>query len=324
MKLQQLRYLAWIVKNNLNISAAAESLHTSQPGISKQIRLLEDELGVKLFKRNGKYLTYIMPIGERIIKKAENILLEVRNIQVLAEESCNDQMGNLSIATTHTQARYALPDIVKMFREHYPAVTLQLHQGSPTQIAELVLSGEVDFAITTESIELFEDLLMMPCYLWSHCVLVPQTHPLLQIERLSLVDIAQYPLVTYVFGFTGRSPLDMAFRAIKLEPRVVFAATDAEVIKTYVRLGLGIGIIARMAYDPECDRDLVCLDADHLFTHNITRIGFRWGVFLRSYMYHFIKFFAPHLSCNVVEKVEGFCGQREVDEFFEGVSLPLR
>lgn len=323
MKLQQLRYLIAIVRNHLNISVAAESLYTSQPGISKQLRLLEEELGVDLFSRNGKHLTEMTPVGRQIITKAESILREVNNIQILAEEYRDDRRGNLSIATTHTQARYALPPVVKMFRERYPAVTLQVHQGSPAQIAELVQSGEVDFAIATESMELFEGLVMMPCYIWRRCVLVPQGHPLTMVNCLSLQDIAQYPLVTYVFGFTGRSQLDEAFRAAQLEPQVVFTATDADVIKTYVRLGMGVGILACMAYDPCSDQDLVRLDTGHLFATNVTRIGFRRGTFLRYYMYDFIELFSPHLTRKRVSIVEKAQSADEVDEIFVGLELPV-
>jgi LysR family transcriptional regulator, cys regulon transcriptional activator len=323
VKLQQLRYLTAIVRNNLNISAAAESLYTSQPGISKQLRLLEEELGIELFSRNGKHLTEITPIGKQIIAKVENVLREVNNIQILAEEYRDDRRGNLSIATTHTQARYALPSVIKKFRERYPAVSLQVHQGSPAQIAELIQSGEVDFAIATESLELFDDLVMMPCYLWQRCVLVPLGHPLTAIEHLTLHDVAQYPLVTYIFGFTGRSQLDEAFRNAQLRPVVAFTATDADVIKTYVRLGMGVGIIARMAYDSVQDQDLVRLDASHLFAVNVTKIGFRQGMFLRSYMYDFIEIFAPHLTRDCVCSAERLQVSEEVSSLFDGVELPI-
>ncbi|MEE4376661.1 MAG: HTH-type transcriptional regulator CysB [Candidatus Competibacteraceae bacterium] len=324
MKLQQLRYLTAIAKNNLNISAAAEALFTSQPGVSKQIRLLEDELGVELFNRNGKHLTHITPVGRRIIEKAERILGEVRNIQTLAAEFRDEQRGNLSIATTHTQARYALPSVIQTFRARYPAVTLQLHQGSPAQIAEMASSGLVDFAIATEALELFEDLIMLPCYLWHRCILVPHGHPLTQLTELSLQDVAAYPLVTYVFGFTGRSQLDEAFKAARLKPTVAFTATDADVLKTYVRLGLGVGIIARMAHDPKFDQDLVPLDASHLFAPNTTMIGFRRGTFLRSYMYDFISLFAPHLTLQVVQSAERSDSDDGIDNLFESLELPMR
>lgn len=323
MKLQQLRYLTAIVRNNLNISAAAENLYTSQPGISKQLRLLEEELGVELFSRNGKHLTEATPVGRQIIAKAENILREVNNIQILAEEYRDDRRGSLSIATTHTQARYALPPVIKAFRERYPAVTLQVHQGSPAQIAELAQSGEVDFAIATEAMELFDELVMMPCYVWRRCVLVPHDHPLTELDRLSLHDVAQYPLVTYVFGFTGRSQLDEAFRNAQIKPTVAFTATDADVIKTYVRLGMGVGIVAYMAYDPDQDQDLVRLDASHLFAANITKIGFRRGTFLRCYMYDFIELFSPHLTRERVKMVERAQSQEEIHALFEGVELPV-
>ncbi len=323
MKLQQLRYLTAIVRNNLNISAAAESLYTSQPGISKQLRMLEEELGVELFSRNGKHLTEMTPVGRQIIARVDIILREVNNIQILAEEYRDDRRGSLSIATTHTQARYALPPIIKLFRERYPAVALQIHQGSPAQIAEMVQSGEVDFAIATESLELFDDLVMMPCYVWQRCVLVPCNHPLTKLDQLTLQDIARYPLVTYVFGFTGRSQLDEAFRGMQLKPVVAFTATDADVIKTYVRLGMGVGIIARMAYDPKQDQDLVRLDASHLFAASITRIGFRRGMFLRCYMYDFIELFAPHLTRERVRMVERFQTLEQIDILFGDTELPV-
>ncbi len=323
MKLQQLRYLTAIVRNNLNISAAAESLYTSQPGISKQLRLLEEELGVELFSRNGKHLTEVTPVGRQIIAKVDSILREVNNIQILAEEYRDDRRGSLSIATTHTQARYALPPVIKVFRERYPAVTLQVHQGSPTQIAELVQSGEVDFAIATEAMELFQDLVMMPCYVWRRCVLVPRGHPLADLECLTLHDVARYPLVTYVFGFTGRSQLDEAFRTAQIKPLVAFTATDADVIKTYVRLGMGVGIVACMAYDPQYDHDLVRLEAGHLFATNVTKIGFRRGTFLRCYMYDFITLFSPHLTSDRVRMVECAQSSEEIDSLFENVELPV-
>lgn len=323
MKLQQLRYLTAIVRSNLNISLAAESLYTSQPGISKQLRLLEEELGVELFSRNGKHLTEITSIGKQIVAKADNILREVNNIQILSEEYRDDRRGSLSIATTHTQARYVLPLVVKAFRERYPAVTLQVHQGSPAQIAELVRSSEVDFVIATESLELFDDLVMMPCYIWRRCILVPRGHPLIELERLTLHDVAQYPLVTYVFGFTGRSQLDEAFRSAQIKPMVAFTATDADVIKTYVRLGVGVGIVARMAYDVLQDQDLVQLDAGHLFASNVTKIGFRRGMFLRFYMYDFIELFSSHLTRDRVRMVEQLQLSDEVNALFESIELPV-
>lgn len=322
MKLQQLRYIWEVAHHDLNVSATAQSLYTSQPGISKQIRLLEDELGVEVFARSGKHLTRITPAGEKIIETAGEILRKVESIKQVAQEFSDERKGSLSIATTHTQARYALPDIINNFISQYPDVSLHMHQGAPIQIAEMAADGVVDFAIATEALELFNDLVMMPCYRWNRCVLVPKDHPLAQISELTLQDVARHPLVTYVFGFTGRSKLDEAFMNEGLSPRVVFTATDADVIKTYVRLKLGVGIVAKMAYDPELDSDLVPLNADHLFEPSVTKIGFRRGTFLRGFMYDFIQHFAPHLTKEVVQEAISKHNKAEVDELFSGVQLP--
>ena len=264
MKLQQLRYIWEVAHHDLNVSATAQSLFTSQPGISKQIRLLEDELGLEVFARSGKHLTRITPGGEIIIREAGEILRRVEGIKKIAQEFSNQRKGDLSIATTHTQARYALPPIISGFIEEYPDVSLHMHQGTPMQISEMAASGAVDFAIATEGMELFNDLIMMPCYKWNRSVIVPKDHPLAKLPELTLPELAEYPLVTYVFGFTGRSKLDEAFQSQGLTPKVVFTAADADVIKTYVRLGLGVGIVASMAFDPKTDTDLVALDARNL------------------------------------------------------------
>ena len=324
MKLQQLRYIWEVAHHDLNVSATAQSLYTSQPGISKQIRLLEDELGVEVFARSGKHLTRITPAGEKIIDTAGEILRKVESIKQVAQEFSDERKGSLSIATTHTQARYALPAIIQQFIGQYPDVALHMHQGSPVQIAEMAADGSVDFAIATEALELFNDLVMMPCYSWNRCALVPKGHPLTHSSELSLKDIARFALVTYVFGFTGRSKLDEAFMNEGLSPRVIFTATDADVIKTYVRLGLGVGIIAKMAYDPQLDSDLVALDAEHLFEPSVTRIGFRRGTFLRGFMYDFIASFAPHLTRDVVQEAIALHSKTEVDELFAQVQLPNR
>ncbi len=277
MKLQQLRYIWEVAHHDLNVSATAQSLYTSQPGISKQIRLLEDELGVEVFARSGKHLTRVTPAGERIIHTAGEILRKVESIKQIAQEFSNEKKGTLSIATTHTQARYALPNVISGFIKQYPDVSLHMHQGTPMQIAEMAADGTVDFAIATEALELFGDLIMMPCYRWNRCVIVPHGHPLTKLPKLTLEALAEQPIVTYVFGFTGRSKLDEAFSQRGLVPKVVFTAADADVIKTYVRLGLGVGIVAHMAVDPKLDNDLVILDASHLFESSVTKIGFRRG-----------------------------------------------
>lgn len=324
MKLQQLRYIWEVAHHDLNVSATAQSLYTSQPGISKQIRLLEDELGVEVFARSGKHLTRITPAGETIIEQAGEILRKVESIKQVAQEFSNEKKGSLSIATTHTQARYALPPVIGEFIDRYPEVSLHMHQGSPVQIAELAADGVVDFAIATEGLELFGDLIMMPCYRWNRCIVVPRDHPLTKLDALTLEDVAAHPIVTYVFGFTGRSKLDDAFMRQGLTPKVVFTATDADVIKTYVRLGLGIGIIAHMAYDELQDEGLVALDASHLFEPSTTMIGTRKGTFLRGYMYEFIELFAPHLDREMVQQAFDRHNRAELDELFEGLQLPTR
>ena len=324
MKLQQLRYIWEVAHHDLNVSQTAQSLFTSQPGISKQIRLLEDELDVEIFARSGKHLTHITPVGEEIIEMAGDVLRQVNAIKQVAQEYSNEKAGSLSIATTHTQARYALPPIIGSFRETYPDVTLHMNQGSPEQIAELAAAGEVDFAIATEGLDLFHDLVMMPCYRWNRAVVVPKGHPLESVGELTLEAVAEHPIVTYVFGFTGRSKLDDAFREVNLSPNVVFTATDTDVIKTYVRLGLGVGIIAQMAHDPMEDDDLVALDASHLFQSSITHIGFRKGTFLRRYMLDFIQAFAPHLDEHAVAEAVAASTRVEREKLFAETDLPIK
>jgi LysR family cys regulon transcriptional activator len=323
MKLQQLRYIWEVAHHDLNVSATAQSLFTSQPGISKQIRLLEDELGLEIFARSGKHLTRITPGGEIIVREAGEILRRAEGIKKIAQEFSNQRKGDLSIATTHTQARYALPAIIRGFMETYPDVSLHMHQGTPMQISEMAAKGAVDFAIATEALELFSDLIMMPCYRWNRSVIVPRNHPLAQLSELTLAEVVKYPVVTYVFGFTGRSRLDEAFQAEGLTPKVVFTAADADVIKTYVRLGLGVGIIASMAFDPKTDQDLVSIDASKLFRSSVTQIGFRKGTFLRGYMYEFIQRFAPHLTKDIVDNVVNRQGNRaDIEALFKDVDLP--
>ncbi|MCG3202551.1 MAG: HTH-type transcriptional regulator CysB [Gammaproteobacteria bacterium] len=322
MKLQQLRYIWEVARRELNVSATAEGLYTSQPGISKQIRLLEEELGLQIFVRNGKHFVDVTPAGRAIIDAAGRILAESENIRRVAAEFTDREHGSLSVATTHTQARYALPPVIKRFIGKYPGVSLHMHQGTPLQISELAANRTVDFAIATEALELFSDLIMLPCYRWNRSIVVPQGHPLTAMARLTLAEVAKFPIVTYVFGFTGRSQLDQAFGAQGLEPKVVFTATDADVIKTYVKLGLGVGIVASMSFDPSIDRELVALDAGHLFEPSVTKIGFRRGALLRAYMYDFIELFAPHLTR---ERIDAACtakSKEEVESLFAQVRLP--
>lgn len=323
MKLQQLRYIWEVAQHDLNVSQTAASLFTSQPGISKQIRLLEDELGIEIFSRSGKHLTHITPAGQAILALSGDILRKVDNIRQVALEYTDPGKGHLSIATTHTQARYRLPRVISSFIEKFPDVALHMHQGSPKQIAEMAVNGTADFAVATEGLEHFEDLVMLPCYHWNRSIVVPNNHPLAQCSKISLEDVAKHPLVTYVFGFTGRSRLDDAFRCRGLEPKVVFTATDADVIKTYVRLGLGIGIIAHMAFDPQADSDLVAIDASHLFEQSTTQLGFRKGTFMRSFMYNFMETFAPHLTRDRVDAaIAAHLATGSCASVFEGVQLP--
>jgi len=323
MKLQQLRYIWEVARHDLNVSATAEKLFTSQPGISKQIRMLEDELGVQIFQRSGKHLTEITPAGREIIDKSAEILAGVDSIRQIALEHSDQKAGSLTIATTHTQARYVLPPVIREFMRRYPAVSLHMHQGTPIQISELASKGTVDFAIATEALELFENLIMMPCYRWNRSVIVPKGHPLLGRDSLTLQALAEHPIVTYVFGFTGRSQLDAAFNAAGLRPQVTFTAADADVIKTYVKLGLGVGIVASMAYDPERDEELEAIPADHLFEASTTKIGFRRATFLRSYMYDFIELFAPHLKQPLVESAQRCRSKEEIDNLFQDLVLPM-
>jgi len=302
MKLQQLRYASEVARCGLNVSAAAEALHTSQPGISKQIKSLEDELGVEIFVRHGKRITALTEPGKAVLEIAERMLAEAANLKRAGEDFSNRKLGTLTVATTHTQARYALPRAVAAFKKRYPGVRLVLHQGNPTQICEMVLAGEADLAIATESIAEYPELVSLPCYQWNRCVVVPPSHALLKEKPLTLEALARYPIVTYDFAFAGRSLINKAFEKRGLAPHIVLTALDSDVIKTYVELGLGIGIVAQMAFDAKRDRGLHALDASHLFESSTTRLGIKRGAWLRGYAYDFIELFAPRLSRALVEK----------------------
>ena len=301
MKLQQLRYLVQVAKSGLNVSDAAEALHTSQPGISKQIRLLEDELGVEIFVRHGKRVIEITEPGRTILDIAQRVLKEADNLKQAGKEFASETTGSLTIATTHTQARYALPQVIKRFVATYPDVRLSLHQGSPIQIAQAVVNGEADLVIATEGIAQFEELIMLPCYQWNRCVIAPPKHPILKQQPLTLEAITQYPLITYDFAFTGRSAMQHAFDQKGLTPNVVLTAIDSDIIKTYVALGLGVGILASMAFDAKEDKSLRAIDAAHLFEPSATRVGIRRNTYLRGYVYDFVEMFAPHLTRAAVD-----------------------
>lgn len=296
MKLHQLRYLHEIVKQGLNISMAAEALHTSQPGVSKQIQLLEEELGLQVFVRNGKRLVGVTQPGERIVAMAAKILFDVDKIRRVGEDYSQGVTGDFTIATTHTQARYKLPIAVKAFMERYPEVNLQIHQGNPSQVAEQVMSGEADIGIATENISAQGQFASFPCYEWNRCIVVPHGHALLAEESITLEVLASYPLVTYDFAFTGSTAVSKVFQEAGLEPNVVLTAIDADVIKTYVELGLGVGLIANMAYDDQRDQRLVRIDVSHLFPSSTTYVGIRKDAFLKRYMLDFMKLIAPTLQ----------------------------
>jgi LysR family transcriptional regulator, cys regulon transcriptional activator len=303
LTLQQLRYLAAVVQNDLSVTAAAKSLHTSQPGVSKQLKVLEDELGLALFVRDGRALTRLTPAGEEVAARALRIVRDAQGLKSLAKDLKQSDRGVLSIGTTHTQARYVLPRVIRDFRRQFPNVQLHLHQGTSEQIAELAALDRIDFAIATGSRELFPDFVLLPCFTWYRSVIVPHGHPLASLSKPSLADIGKYPLITYSFSFTGKSSLQEQFARAGIEPDVALTARDSDVIKTYVRLGLGIGVIASMAIEPDDERDLTVIDAAHLLPQHLTWIGFRSGALLRGYMYDFIKLFAPHLNQERVGKI---------------------
>jgi len=305
MNLQQLKYLSAVVDHGLNVSDAAAALFTSQPGISKQIRQLEDELGLTIFVRQGKRLASLTPAGDVVVSTARRALKEIANLKRVAAEFRAEDSGTLAIATTHTQARYVLPEVLRQFATQYPKIKLVLHQGNPHQVADQTARGEVDLGIATEALADFPELVTLPCYQWNRVVLVRKRHPLSKMVPLTLENIARFPIVTYDSSFTGRSVINAAFDAAGLEPNVVLTALDADVIKTYVELGMGVGIIAQMAFDPARDVAFEKLDASHLFAPSTTRLALRRGVFLRGYVYAFIALFAPQYGRTAVDDALG-------------------
>ncbi len=302
MNFQQLRALREAVRHNFNLTIAAEALFTSQPGVSKQIKELEDELGIIIFERHGKRLVGLTEPGKAVLVIANRVLADAENLRNVGREFAAADVGTLTLATTHTQARYALPRVVTEFKARFPKVRLVMHQGNPPQLAQMVLAGEADIAIATEALDHFPGLLALPAYTWSHCVVVTPQHPLGMIGKLTIDALAQYPIITYNPAFSGRSHIDEAFTAHGLVPDIVLTAIDADVIKTYVELGLGIGIIAAVAFDPERDRALNRLDASHLFRANTTRVALRRGRDLRGFAYAFVELFAPHLNRATIEQ----------------------
>jgi LysR family cys regulon transcriptional activator len=303
MNFQQLRAVRETAHLGFNLTEVANALHTSQPGVSRQIRELEEELGIDIFVRAGKRLTGLTPPGEVLLPIVERLLLDADNLRRVGDEFVAQNSGRLSIAATHSQARYALPTVVRDFRAVYPQVTLELHQGSPRQVAAMLLSGEADIGVATEALAQYEQLVALPCYRWTHSIVVPPDHDLLKIDGpITLQQLARFPIITYETGYTGRTHIDEAFAKAGLKPSIVLSAMDADVIKTYVELGMGVGIVASIAFDPERDRTLRALDARHLFEVNLTRLAIRRGTWLRGYVYAFIESFAPTLTREAVRR----------------------
>jgi LysR family cys regulon transcriptional activator len=302
MNFQQLRSVRETARRNFNLTEVAAALYTSQPGVSRQIRELEDELGLVIFERNGKRLTGLTEPGKGILKIIDRLLVEAENLQQASQDYPGKASGTLTIAATHTQARYALPKVVQSFRADFPDVRIALQQSSPEHIAEWVLSGKADIGIATEGLSAFPDLVSFPCYRWSHLIVVPDGHPLLEQSTIGLQDLAAHPLITYDLGFTGRSHIDAAFDRAGVKPDIVLTAMDSDVIKQYVTLGLGVGIVASMAFDHGRDKGLRAVEASHLFAPNVTRLAVRRGAYLRGFAHHFIQQFAPEISKQQIEQ----------------------
>jgi LysR family transcriptional regulator, cys regulon transcriptional activator len=305
MNLHQFRFVQEAVRRNLNLTEAAKAMHTSQPGVSKAIIELEEELGVEIFARHGKRLKRVTEPGQHVLKSIELIMREVGNLKRIGEQFSAQDSGTLSIATTHTQARYVLPVPVARLREIYPKVSVSLHQGSPDQVAKMLMDETAEIGIATESLSDYPDLVTMPCYEWQHVLVLPQEHPLAKKERITLEDIAGEPLVTYHPSFTGRTRIDAAFAHKKLTPRIALEAIDSDVIKTYVRLGLGIGIVAEMAVKDDLgstNGDLAVRPLGHLFGQNLARVAFKRGAYLRNFVYRFAELLSDRLDRNLIAK----------------------
>lgn len=303
MNFQQLRSVREAERCGFNLTEVAAVLHTSQPGVSRQVRELEEELGVELFVRSGKRLLGLTSAGRALLPIIQRVLLDAESLRRAGQELQGRDEGRLSIAATHSQARYALPHVVRDFRQRYPRVTLHLHQGSPRQVAEMLLAGDADIGVATEALAQYEQLVALPCYRWTHSIVVPPGHDLLKTDGpVTLQQLARFPIITYEAGYTGRTHIDEAFAKAGLKPSVVLSAMDADVIKTYVELGMGVGIVASIAFDAERDRTLRALDARHLFEVNLTRLAIRRGTWLRGYVYAFIESFAPTLTRDVVQR----------------------
>jgi len=303
MKLQQLKCIFQIVQSDFNISKASEALNTSQPGVSKQVKLLENEIGIKIFQRNGKRLISLTEPGEAVLNSIEAILQESSNIKVISEEFIEKNQGTFTIATTHTQARYKLPKVVEEFVKKYPKINLNIHQGNPSQVTDQIIKGVADVGIATESISLNKNIYTIPCYQWNRCIVMPKNHPLTKVMHITLEDLAAYPMITYDYAFTGSTIVSEVFKNANIEPNIMLTAIDADVIKTYVSLNMGIGLIAEMAYDATKDLQMVSKDVSHLFPLSTTYIGIRRDNFLRKFTSDFIRMFIPQTSEKELKKI---------------------
>ena len=312
MNLHQLRFVREAVRQNFNLTDTAKALFTSQPGVSKAIIELEEELGIDIFTRHGKRIRGLTEPGHAVLKAVEVVMQQIDTLKSIGREFAAQDSGSFVIATTHTQARYSLPLVVQAFTQRFPKVRLSLLQGNPKQIADMVLKDHADLAIATESIASIDGLISVPCYQWEHLVVVPAEHALLKSKSLTLEEIAAYPLITYDAAFAGRSKIDHAFSLRNLKPDVLLEAIDADVIKTYVELGLGVGIIAGMAFDPERDRLLRAIPVGHLFGTNVSRVAVKQGAYLRSYVYTFIELLNPTLNRKLIEQL--MSGEKEMYE----------
>lgn len=321
MKLQQLRFLDAVVRNNLNVSSAAEELYTSQPGVSHQIKLLEDELDIQIFERSGKKLTAISPAGHAILEHVTNLLNSARNIKQAAREFSKNNRGSLTIATTHTQAQFILPPILQRFSRKYPHIELRVHQGNPRSMCKLAANNQVDFVIASEAIDDRSELVTIPAYRWNRFIVVPPNHELAKARDITLEKLASYPILTYMLGLTGRSQLDKTFQEANLEPRVAFTATDSDVIKTYVRMGLGAGIVAEMACRDD-DSDLTYIDASHLFPDSVIKIGFRHSRHISAFQFDFLHMFAPYLEMETIREVVGSRSAQERENLLDQAEVP--
>ncbi|MDP2256716.1 MAG: CysB family HTH-type transcriptional regulator [Polaromonas sp.] len=303
MNLHQFRFVQEAVRRNLNLTETAKALHTSQPGVSKAIIELEEELGVEIFARHGKRLKRVTEPGDHVLKSIEIIMREVGNLRRIGEQFSAQDSGTLSIATTHTQARYVLPQSVAKLREAFPKVNVSLHQGSPDQVARMLLDEVAEIGIATESLAQYDDLVTLPCYEWQHMLVMPLDHPLAKNEHITLEDLAREPLITYHPSFTGRTKIDQAFAAKHLHPRIALEAIDSDVIKTYVRLGLGVGIVAEMAIrDDGTNTDLLALPAGPLFGVNVARVAFKRSAYLRNFVYKFAELLSDKLNRDLITK----------------------